>query len=65
MATKQKKPAKSAPETALRPGQNVLARIAGAVIGPIYFVQIVDSKAELKGRETHLVDLEDLLPLDA
>lgn len=65
MAAKQKKPAKTEPAPDLRPGANVRARIAGAVIGPIYFVQIIDGKAELKGKETHLVDLEDLLPLDA
>lgn len=42
-------------------GQNVIAKIGGKEVGPIYLVQIAEGKATLQGAETHVVPIADVI----
>lgn len=46
----------------IRAGQNVISKIGGKEVGPLYCVQIEGDKATLQGKETHFVPVTDCKP---
>lgn len=55
------KPSKFTMETKFTPGTNVIAKIDGKEIGPIYLVQIDGDQATLQGAKTHIVNVKDII----
>ena len=49
-------------KSSVKAGQNVIAKIGGKDVGPLYCVQIEGDKATLQGKETHVVPVEDCKP---
>ena len=54
---------KAVAKETIKAGQNVMAKIDGKEVGPIYCAQIVGGKATLQGDVEHKVNVTDCRPV--